>query len=160
MLQASGPVQSTYNRYAAAGQVGTPANETGWDVDTAIFEEHASPPAGIGFGLAVNQGAGDQGVRLAGSGGFRGITRANQSQPSSVFTDKYAGGDNLGVFVKGDIFVIAEAQVTAGEAVYYNAATGVLGHSGGTLILGARWMTSTTGASQIAVVRLGSTSNA
>lgn len=160
MLQPSGAVQSTYGRYAAAGQVGTPATETGWDIDTKMFEEHASPAAGIAFGLAVQQGASDRGCRLGGSGAFVGITRANPSQAVSVFTDKYAGGDNTPVFVKGDIYAIAEAVVVAGEAVYYNPATGVLGHSGGTVILGSRWMTSTTGANQIAVLRLGSTSNA
>jgi hypothetical protein len=39
MFQPSGPVQSTYDRYAKTGQVGTPASETGWDVDTRIFED-------------------------------------------------------------------------------------------------------------------------
>lgn len=160
MKQASGPVQSTYGRYAAVGQAGTPASETGWDVDTKIFEEHASPAAGIGFGLAVQQGAADRGCRLGGSGSFVGITRANPTQSVSTFTDAYSGGDNVPVMVRGDMFVIAEAVVTADEAVYYNPATGVLGHSGGTVILGAKWMTSTSGANQIAVVRLGAANKA
>lgn len=160
MLQASGPVQTTYNRYAVAGQVGTPASETGWDIDTKIFEEHASPAAGIGFGLAVQQGAADRGCRIGGSGTFVGITRANPTQNVSEFTDAYAGGDNVPVFMRGDIWVVAEAVVAADEAVYYNPATGVLGHSGGTVIAGAKWMTSTTGASQLAVVRLGAANKA
>lgn len=155
MLQASGPVQTTYGRYAAAGQVGTPATETGWDTDTRLFEEHASPAAGVGFGLAVQQGAADRGARLGGSGTFLGITLANKTQITQVFTDAYSGGDNMPVATRGDIYVTAEAVVTADEAVYYNPATGVLGHSGGTVIKGAKWMTSTTGANQIAVVRLG-----
>lgn len=155
MLQPSGPVQTTYGRYMAAGQVGTPASETGWDIDTRLFEENASPPAGIGFGLAVQQGASDRGCRLGGSGTFVGITRANPTQNVTEFTDAYGGGDNVPVFVKGDIWCVAEAVVTAHEAVYYNPATGALGHSGGTIILGAKWLTSTTAGGQLAVLRLG-----
>jgi hypothetical protein len=155
MLQPSGAVQSTYTRYMVAGEVGMLATQHKFDADSRIFEEHASPAAGIGFGLAVNQGAGDKGCRLGGSGGFCGITIKNPTLIASEFTDKWAGGDTVDVLVKGDIWAVAEAAVTAGEAVYYNSATGVLGHSGGTLIHNARWMTSTTGASQIAVVRLG-----
>lgn len=155
MLQPSGPVQTTYGRYAAAGQVGTLASEHRWNIDTRLFEEHASPPAGIGFGLAVQQGAADRGCRLGGSGTFVGITMANPTQNVSEFTDAYGGGDNLPVLTDGDAYVLAEAVVTADEAVYYNPATGVLGHSGGTVIKGAKWMTSTSGANQIAVVRLG-----
>jgi len=136
-------------------EVGMMAAMQGSDIiDTKMFEENASPPAGVGFGLAVNQGSHDNGVRLGGSGGFVGITRKNPTIPASVFTDKFAGGDNVDVVARGDIWVIAEAVVTAGEAVYYNPATGVLGHSGGTQIHDARWMTSTTGANGLAVVRL------
>jgi hypothetical protein len=155
MLQASGPVQSTYSRYEPVGSVGTPASETGYDVDTKIFEEHASPAAGVGFGVVVRQGTADRGARLGGSGDVLGITMANPTQNVSVFTDKYAGGDNMPVMIRGDLWVITEAAVVAGEALYYNTSTGVLGHSGGTAILGGRWMTSAS-AGQLAVVRLGS----
>jgi hypothetical protein len=154
MLQPSGPVQSTYTRYDAAAEVGMLASMANWDADSKIFEEHASPAAGVGFGLVVQQGSTDRGARL-GSGGYVGVTMKNPTIPASVFTDKFAGGDNMDVLVKGDIWVVAEAVVTAGEAVYYNPTTGVLGHSGGTLIHNARWMTHTTGASQLAVLRLG-----
>src|ERR1700678_1880836 len=109
MLQPSGPVQSTYNRYTAIGQAGTPASESGWDIDTKIFEEEASPPAGIGFGLACSQGVNDNGIRIGGPSGrvFVGITRANPTQNVSEFTDKYAGGDNVPVFVRGDVYVVS-----------------------------------------------------
>lgn len=155
MLQPSGPVQSAYPRYNVMGQPGTPATETGWDADTKIFEEEASPPAGVGFGLAVSQGVNDVGIRLGGPSGrvFVGITLANKTQNVSEFTDKYAGGDNVPVAVRGDIFVIAQNAVIVGEAVYFSATTGQLGHSGGTLIDNARWMT-TTAAGAVGVVRL------
>jgi hypothetical protein len=155
MLQPSGPIQSSYTRYLTNAEAGMPASMAEVFVDTKIFEEHASPPAGIGFGLAVQQGTADRGVRLGGSGTFVGITRKNVTLIASEFTDGYAGGDNTDVWVRGDIWCVAEAVVTAGEAVYYNPTTGVLGHSGGTVIDDARWMTSTSGASQLAVCRLG-----
>ena len=158
MFQASGPVQSAYDRYAPAGYAGMPATESGWDVDTRIFED-VSPHVGIGWGLAVSQGAGDRGAVVGGSA-FVGITRSNITQSTHEFTDKYSNGDNLPVAIRGDWYVSAEAVVVAGEAVYYNTTTGVIGHSGGTAILGARWMTSTTGANQLAVVRLGDASKA
>jgi hypothetical protein len=154
MLQPSGAVQSSYGRYMTAGSVGTPASETGYDVDTKIFEEHASPAAGLAFGVGVRQGAADRGARLGGSGDFLGVTMANPTQNVSEFTDRYGGGDNVPVMVRGDIWVITEAAVTAGEQLYYNTSTGVLGHSGGTAVLGGRWMTSAS-AGQLAILRLG-----
>ncbi len=153
MLQPSGPVQSTYGRYTAIGQNGTPASESGWDVDTKIFEEHASPAAGIGYGIVVQQGVADRGARIAGSGIVVGITRSNPSNLVSTITDGYSGGQNMPVAVRGDWFFTTEAAVVAGEAVYFNATTGVLGHSGGTLLTNARWMTSAA-AGGIAVLRL------
>jgi len=145
--------------YMTVGSVGTPASETGYDVDTKIFEENASPAAGCGFGVAVYQGTADRGARIGGSGDFLGITMANPTQNVLSFTDAYAGGDNMPVMIRGDIWVIAEAAVTAGEALYADATTGVLGHSGGTLVVGGRWMT-TAAAGQLAVLRLGSTAQA
>lgn len=153
MLQPSGPVQSTYNRYLTAAQNGMPASESGWDVDTKIFEENASPAAGVGYGIVVQQGVNDRGARIGGSGIIVGITRSNVSNIVSEFTDKYSGGQNMGVAIRGDWWFTTEAAVVAGEAVYFNAATGVLGHSGGSLLSNARWMTSAA-AGGVAVLRL------
>jgi hypothetical protein len=138
---------------------GMPASMTGWDVDTKLCQDDSSPPVGIGFGLAVSQGNDSDRAAILGvpSGkAFVGITRARQDQPnlSTVFTDKYFDGENMGVHVRGDIWVVAEGVVTVGEAVYVNTTTGALGHSGGTVINDARWMTSAL-AGGFAVVRLG-----
>jgi hypothetical protein len=154
MFQIGGPTQTTYNRYYSLGQVGTPASETGWTVDTAICQDDSSPAVGIGYGLAVGWGSdSDRAAYLGGT--FRGITRANVSNSVLRFTDAYGDGDNMPIQTRGDIFVVAENAVTAGEAVYYNPSTGKLGHSGGTLIDGAVWLT-TTAASAVGIVRLGS----
>jgi hypothetical protein len=155
MLQPSGPVQSTYNRYLTVGQVGTPASESGWDVDTRICQDDSSPAVGIGYGLVVVQGSdGDRAAKI-GSGTVVGITRSNVSNSVLQFTDAYGDGQNMPVATRGDWWVISEAAVTPSEAVYYNATTGVLGHSGGTLLPDARWMT-TAAAGGLAVIRLGS----
>ena len=146
------PVQTAFQRYINAGQVGMPATSTDWDVDTRICETSA----GISFGLAVSQGTGDKGCIIGGAA-FVGVTRADPTlaQAAGVTTvDKYALGDNVAVHVRGDIWVTAEDAVAAGDAVYYDTTTGTLGHSGGTVIEDARWMTSAD-AGKIAVLRLG-----
>lgn len=152
MLQPS-PVQSTYQRYLTAGQVGMLADEVNWSADTRTVETSA----GIGFGLAVSQGTNDNGCILGGSN-FVGISRADptllRTDQVSDTVDKYLQYDNAGILTMGDIWVVAQNAVTAGEAVYYSTSTGQLGHSGGTVIEDARWMT-TTAAGQLGVVRLG-----
>jgi hypothetical protein len=160
MLQ-PGPVQSTYTQYINVGQIGMLASSDNWEADTKICQD-ASPPVGIGFGLAVSQGTdSDRAVMLGGASGkaFVGITRADQTLPNvnSAFTDKFQDGDNMGVLVKGDIWVVPENDVFAGEAVYFDEATGRLGATSGgkVLINGSRWMTSALAAG-FAVCRLGS----
>ncbi len=152
------PVQMTYTQYITKAQNGMPATMTGWDTDTKIFED-TSPAVGLGFGLAVCQGSSDRGILVGAPSGkaFVGITRADPTLPNldSDFTDKYQDGDNVAVFVRGDIWVLVEDLVRAGEGVLFDATTGVMGHDGGTLIPNARWMTSAS-AGGLAVVRLGS----
>jgi hypothetical protein len=146
------PVQTNFQRYINAGQVGMPASSTGWDADTRVCET----AAGLAFGLAVSQGSGDKGCIIGGTA-FVGITMADPTlaQAAGITTvDTYAQYDNVAVFVRGDIWVTAEDAVTAGEAVYYSTTYGTLGHSGGTVIEDARWMTSAA-AGKLAVLRLG-----
>jgi hypothetical protein len=151
MRQASGPVQSTYDQYTPIGQVGTPATEHGWDVDSRICEE----ANGIGFGLVVCQGDADKGALLGVTSGrdVIGISRASVSTYADN-PDKYSENDNMAVAVRGDWYVVAEAAVNVGDAVLYDPTNGKLGHTGGTTLNGARWMSS-AGAGGIAIVRLG-----
>jgi hypothetical protein len=163
----STPVQTTYSKYQRAGQVGMPASTTSWDADTYIADDPAG--AGIGFGLAVSRGTASERACTLGqlSGGdFIGITMADNTLAnlSASFTDKYADTENVGVLVRGDIFVVPATNVTAGGSVYYNSSTGQLGDSGisnAVQITNARWMSSYPATdpggepSQIAIVRLG-----
>ena len=147
------PVQTTYYRYLTVAQLGMPATTTGWDVDTRIAEDVASPKAGIPFGRAVSQGTlhGDRSAVLGTLSGktFAGITAADVTLASSLVaesdTDKYIDGDNMAVAIRGDWWVIAADAVAAGGPVYFNSSTGELGASGisnATQILGAIWVTS------------------
>jgi hypothetical protein len=130
------------------------ADETNSVTDSKTVET----AAGIGFGLAVSQGTNDRGVILGGTA-FVGITRADptigRADVSPALTlDSYPQNDNAAVLAMGDIWVIPDNAVTAGEAVYYSTTTGKLGHSGGTVIEDARWMTGAA-AGALALLRLG-----
>ena len=155
------PVQTTYAQYLPVAQNGMPATTTGWDVDTRIFEDESVGQTGLGFGLAVCQGANDRGCRLGLLSGrnFVGISRADPTLPNIAagFTDIYMNGENVNVHVRGDLWVIVGNAVTADAQVYVNSVTGQLGVSGisnGTLISNARWQSSAASAG-LAIVRLG-----
>jgi hypothetical protein len=149
MLQ-SQPVQTTFNRYLTPAHAGMVATTSGWDADTGIAE--AASPNGIGFGLAVSySGITDRGCVLGQLSGreFWGITMSDPTLANiSVnpgFTDLYQEGENVGVFVRGDIWVLPLGNVTFGDAVYFDSVTGQLGDSGianGVALQNARWMTS------------------
>lgn len=148
------PVQTAYEQNMKPGKLGMVANMTGWDGDTLLCET----VAGIGFGKAVGQGSDPKGVRLgaAAATGFRGIAIRDVTLEVSA-GDKYLQGQNVAVLTEGDIWVLANAQVTAGQDVTFHKDTGVLStvaaDSNNFAIAGARWMTS-AGAGELAIVRL------
>jgi hypothetical protein len=154
MLQPA-PVQSTYTRYFLPAQNGMLASAINWDADTRIIET----AAGIGFGLAVSQGATADGCIIGGAN-FVGVTRADPTlaQAAGLTTpDVYAQYDNAGVLVKGDIWVNCYANVAVGAAVTFEAATGKFGIAG-TSVTQAKWMTAAAGSAGtpvLAVLRLG-----
>jgi len=140
-------VQSTYSRTLVAGTAGQPATMSGWDADTKICET----VAGIGFGLAVSQGSAANGVTLGGAA-FVGVSLRDVTLPPSQ-TDKYIQTQNMSVFVRGDIWVNVEDDVAIGHEVKYDATTGQMGHTGGTAVPNARWMTAAS-AGGLAILRL------
>lgn len=95
--------------------------------------------AGIGFGLAVSRGTSDKGVVLGGqSESFVGITLKDITLVHSVANlDKYIETENCGVRRRGFIWVTVSGAVAMGDAVHYNATTGVISNSGGELVQGA-----------------------
>lgn len=138
-------VQTEYNRYQPAAQAGTPATMTGWDADTLIAEGN------IGFGVVVSKGDADDGCVVGGTL-YSGVSIRDITLVHST-VDRYEEGDNVGVLVRGDIWVVAEDAVVAKTAITYNTSTGALGSGGGTAIPGSVWMTSAD-AGGLAIARL------
>lgn len=147
---ASTPVQNTYSENMEPGVAGLVVGSD-WNADTGNCET----VAGIGFGLAVSQGAADKGVIIGGTRlGFRGITIRDVTL-ENLQLDKYAQYQNVGVLVQGKIWVVPPVAVEAGDPVHFVAATGVITNTGGEgPINGARWVTSAAGTGDLAIVEL------
>ena len=121
-------VQTSYRPQIAPAVAGMIASGTLESVKTYLCET----VAGIGFGLAVSQGTGDTGVILGGSS-FIGVSVRDitWSSPRSIRIPtrrtrwtSLAFETNVAVANKGDIWVLAGANVAAGNALSYNTTTG------------------------------------
>lgn len=147
-------VQTSYSERIAAAVAGAVANMTNWDADTLVCET----AAGIGFGVAVSQGAAYNGavIGAASAAVFRGITVRDIAIPPSN-GEEYAEGDNMAVLTEGDIWVTVGGDVTVGADVTFASTTGVLSSAGTSgsqfTIAGARWMTAASNGG-LAIVRL------
>lgn len=118
-----------------------------------IVSRVAEDAEGIGFGKVGVQGTADnQVVDSEATVKFVGIAVLDITRP----TGKYEQFDNVALMKKGFIVVQASVAVAVGDPVYYVPATGVLTNvsTSNTLIAGAQWDTSTSGAG-LAALRLG-----
>ncbi|WP_377838714.1 capsid cement protein [Bosea sp. UC22_33] len=141
-------IQSTYSAQHARWYEGMVLNQEPSTIVTRVAED----AEGIGFGKVCVQGTADnQVVDSEATVKFCGIAIADAGQPG----DTYAQYANVAVMKKGVVVVQASVAVAVGDAVYYVPATGVLTNSasGNTLIAGAQWDTSTSGAG-LAALRL------
>ncbi|MGL4968468.1 MAG: structural cement protein Gp24 [Inquilinus sp.] len=148
-------VQNSYSETMRPAVAGMVANLTNADADTRIVET----AAGIGFGLAVGQGAAAKGAVLgaAVAAGFVGISiRDVVLDPRDG--DIYRQGASSAVLTEGDIWAVTGGAVAAGDNVVFEAATGILSSLPADAthfaIAGARWMTGAANGG-LAVVRLG-----
>lgn len=135
-------VQSTYNETIRPAVAGMVANMRSWDAITRTCEVEA----GIGFGLAVCQGADAiKGVALGGALPiFLGVTIRDVTNNADD-GEKYSQYDNVAILPQGEIWVQVTGTPTPADPVHYNATTGVFATSGGTgPILGARWTSEIT----------------
>ena len=117
-----------------------------------IVSRLAEDAEGIGFGKVAVQGtADDQVVDSEATAKFVGIAVLDATRP----TGKYEQYETVAVMKKGVIVVAASEAVAVGDPVYYTPATGVLSKTStsNTLIAGATWETSTSGAG-LAALRL------
>jgi len=142
-------VQTTYSATHARWVEGMVLNSE----PTVIVSRVAEDVEGIGFGKVCVQGTLDnQVVDSEITVKFCGIAVLDPTQPA----DTYAQYSTVAVMKKGVIVVQATVAVAVGDPVYYVPATGVLTNvaSGNTIIAGAQWDTSTSGAG-LAALRLG-----
>lgn len=144
-----GSVQTTYSAQHARWIEGMQLNAE----PTVIVSRECEDAEGIGFGKVGVQGTLDhQVVDSEATVKFVGIAVLDTTRP----TGKYEQYETAALMKKGVIVVQASEAVAVGDPVYYTPATGVLSKtaSGNTLIAGATWDTSTSGAG-LAAVRLG-----
>ncbi|SFH29387.1 capsid cement protein [Ensifer sp. OV372] len=142
-------IQTTYAATHARWVEGMNLNMEPSVVVTRLAED----VEGIGFGKVAVQGTADnQVVDSEATAKFAGIAVLDTTRP----TGKYEQYDNVAVMKKGVIVVQASVAVAVGDPVYYVPATGVLTNvsTSNTLIAGAQWDTSTSGAG-LAALRLG-----
>lgn len=142
-------VQTTYNATHARWVEGMVPNSEPCVIVSRIAED----AEGIGFGKVCVQGTLDnQVVDSEATVKFAGIAVLDPTKDG----DKYAQYDTVAVMKKGVIVVMASEAVAVGDPVYYTPASGVLSKTStsNTLIAGAQWDTSTSGAG-LAVLRLG-----
>lgn len=128
-------VQRDYRPQMRAGIPGMVSHETSYDISTWL----CGTAAGIPFGAVVTAVAGQpkQAV-IGGSGPILGIAAIDITQTGlpldplggvETAADKYPLGMNMGVLTRGRIWVLAQADVNAGDAVYYEQAGGTLSNS-------------------------------
>lgn len=152
MPDTSAAVQTTYAENQAQAVAGFIANMRECDTERRSCET----AAGIGFGLAVGQGAADKGGVLGGDlKDFQGVSvRDVTLDPQNE--DVYAQYDDMTVLKKGPIWVRISEAVTVADAVYFNATTGVFLKTAGAgvegPVKGARWVKGA--ASAIALLHL------
>jgi hypothetical protein len=116
-------VQSTYLSSLAAGTAGMVVN-----MGDNEFVSRQVESAAIGFGVALKQGAADNGVIAATAAAdvFVGISVRDQSARPGL-ADQVAVADDLLVLKEGVVWVIAGGVCTVGTAAYMVVGTGQAG---------------------------------
>jgi hypothetical protein len=123
------PLQTSYTQFQPAGYPGMHADMSEWDAETK------TATAQIAFGAPVQRN-GDSGCAPLTSGEFLGIAIATHLVTGAG--DVYAIGDNVPVADEGKWYGLADAAITAGAALNWNATSG-------------RWTTATATGSIYAV---------
>lgn len=137
---------SAYMQPALEGDIATTLNDDNCETRTC------ETSAGIAFARAVSEGSNARGCVLGGSN-FIGISISDKTLVNA-YGDLYCPGNNVAIFLKGDVWVRPVAAVTHGVIASYDAVTGQFNPaSGGIELYGSRYVTS-AGAGQVALLRL------
>lgn len=154
-------VQSTYPDNIPAAVAGAQATMLPASIMSRTVEV-----AGIGFGVAVEQGTADKGCIKFDGGTVLGITLLDRSasgqtvsggQVTGTVADTYGVGESARVLTKGDVWVVCASGCSAGDGVFVRPSNGDFQDSNANSavqIVGARWDTSAE-AGGLAVVNLG-----
>lgn len=129
-------VQTTYRPQIAPGVPGMPSDE----VPSSDETRQCETVAGIPFGVAVSQGVNDRGC-IIGGGKFVGVSvrdvtldrlPINPLAPDQTYApvDTYQQSANMAVRSRGRLWVIAQADVSADDPLYYESTGGTLSNSG------------------------------
>lgn len=119
-------MQTAYTRDFNKGVAGQIANEEKYNAISRSVET----AAGIAFGAPVARGTNDHGaVLLTSSNKFIGLAvktiAPEHRQPGGTFIqDGYAARTTMSAMTEGVMYNVADGAVAAGDAVYWNPATG------------------------------------
>lgn len=131
-------VQTSYRpqiRPAVAGMLA--------DMTDAERSSYVSETQGLGFGLAVSVGTQSPIGCVLGGTSFLGITVRDVTLPPGISIDPMYSGSpviapdtipqytNLSVMTRGRIWVVANAKVNVGDALWYNQGSGLLTNATG-----------------------------
>ncbi|MFG8133168.1 hypothetical protein ACEOP2_22390 [Pseudomonas aeruginosa] len=147
-------VQTTYSANIRAALPGMLVDES----QKTLLSRTVENAAGIGFGVPAIQGTADKAIRPAQAGdtaaGYVGITVRDRSVKAEA--NAYSQYESARIITEGPIWVTASVQVAKRDPVYFVPATGAWTNvaSGNVQVPNASFDTSTTGANQIAQVRL------
>lgn len=143
-------LQTTYNETLTEAVAGAQATM----LPATIISRTVETAAGIGFGVAVEQGTADKGCIIFDGGTVLGIAMLDRGATGE---DEFAQYESARVMVKGDIWVTCATGCSAGDSVFVRPSNGDFQDSSansGVQIANARWETS-AGAGELAVIRLG-----
>jgi len=108
--------QTTYNETLDAGRNGGIVNTEPKTLISRTVEE----AAGLGFGVAVSQGANDQGcVLTTGANTVVGVSVRERSVTNE--DDTWSQYDSARIMTSGVIWVVAKVAIVAGDVVHFNA---------------------------------------
>lgn len=147
--------QTSYSRLTNTGFPGLLVDLNPKDIVSRSVET----PAGIPFGVVVSRGTDRERQIVLGGTAPLGVSLRVLSQEGAANTGavQWDVTDTAAVLREGYVFVVCPAGCTAGDAVKFTTATGVLDSgaagAGEQALVGATWET-TTAAGGVAVLRL------
>src|SRR4029077_13952388 len=131
----------------AAGLPGMIADET----RASVLTRQCETAAGIGYGLAVSQGARDTGAVIGGGANFIGLTVRDVTVDQIPLDPLYSGGGfpvdiypqykDMGVMTTGHMWVLCSGQgtlgVKAGDGLFASASGALTNNAAGTAATGS-----------------------